>query len=124
MHADAFASAVVNLLVLLNMAGSAAVSGAEVTLVGIKLTIPVVLMLAGLPGIDPRMLASGASVGPATLLASVGLTFFAYAGYGMMANAAGDVARPEVTIPRAIFLAIALVIALYVGLALVVRARR
>lgn len=118
--ADVFASAIVILLVVLNMTGSAAVGLAEVALVAIKLTILVVLMLAGLPSIQPQMLTSGVGVGPATLLASVGLTFFAYAGFGMMANAAEEVARPEKTIPRAIFIAISLVIVLYVGLALVV----
>ena len=117
---DVFASAIVIVLVVLNTMGSAAVGRAEVALVAIKLTILVVLMLAGLPGIQPHMLTSGVGVGPATLLASVGLTFFAYAGFGMMANAAGEVARPEKTIPRAIFLAIGLVIVLYVGLSLVV----
>jgi amino acid transporter len=117
---DVFASAIVILLVVLNMTGSAAVGLAEVVLVAIKLTILVVLMLAGLPGIQPQMLTSGVGVSPATLLASVGLTFFAYAGFGMMANAAGEVARPEKTIPCAIFIAIGVVIVLYVGLALVV----
>jgi amino acid transporter len=118
--ADAFASGIVILLVLVNMAGGAAVGRAEIVLVGIKLSILVLLMLAGLPGIDPRMLTSGASVSPGALLASVGLTFFAYAGYGMMANAAESVSDPGRTIPRAIFLAIGLVIILYVGLAIVV----
>jgi amino acid transporter len=117
---DVFGSAIVILLVALNMTGSAAVGRAEVALVAIKLTILVVLMLAGLPGVQPQMLTGGVGVGPATLLASVGLTFFAYAGFGMMANAAGDVTRPEKTIPRAIFLAIGVVIVLYVGLSIVV----
>ena len=117
---NVFASAIVIVLVALNMIGSEAVGRAEVALVAIKLTILVVLMLAGLPGIQPRMLTGGVGVDAATLLASVGLTFFAYAGFGMMANAAGEVAAPEKTIPRAIFLAIGLVIVLYVGLSLVV----
>jgi amino acid transporter len=115
-----FASGIVILLVLLNMVGSAAVGRAEIALVAIKLTILVVLMLAGLPGVRPAMLVSGPTVGAGTLLASVGLTFFAYAGFGMMANAAGDVRDPAVTIPRAIFLAIITVILLYVGLSVVV----
>jgi amino acid transporter len=118
--ADGFASAIVILLVLVNMVGGEAVGRAELVLVGIKLSILVVLMMAGLPGIDPKMLTSGVSVPVTTLLASVGLTFFAYAGYGMMANAAASVADPQRTIPRAIFLAICVVIVLYVGLAVVV----
>jgi amino acid transporter len=117
---DVFGSAVVILLTLVNMVGGEAVGRAELLLVGIKLTILVLLMMAGLPTVDPAMLTSGVSVPVSTLLASVGLTFFAYAGYGMMANAAESVADPGKTIPRAIFLAILVVILLYVGLAVVV----
>jgi len=54
------------------------------------------------------------------VISSIGLTFLAYSGFGIMANAAGSVSHPERTIPRAIFLAVGVVIVLYVGLALVV----
>ena len=118
--AQLFASGIVIVLVLLNMVGSGAVGRIEELLVAAKLIILTALLLAGAPGIDPAMLRNGPTVGSATLLASVGLTFFAYAGYGMMTNAAGHVARPEVTIPRAIFLAIGVVIVLYIGLSVVV----
>src|SRR5262249_5376666 len=52
--------------------------------------------------------------------ASVGITFFAYAGYGIMANASAFVSDPARTVPRAIFVAIAVVAALYIGLAVIV----
>ncbi len=120
MISGAFASGIVVVLVIVNMIGANVVSRAEVTLVAIKLLILVLLMLAGLPSMDPKMFTSGISVAPTTLLASVGLTFFAYAGYGMMANAAADVRQPETTVPRAMFLAIGVVIVLYVGLAIVI----
>ena len=118
--ANIFASAIVIFLVIVNMVGSGAVGRIEELLVLVKLIILAVLLLAGVPGIDPAMLTAGPSVGAATLFASVGLTFFAYAGYGMMTNAAGHVANPATTIPRAIFLAIGTVIVLYIGLAIVV----
>ena len=97
-----FASGIVIVLVLVNMVGSGAVGLIEELLVAAKLVILAALMIAGVPSIDPKMLSNGPTVGAATLLASVGLTFFAYAGYGMMTNAAGHVAIPHVTIPRAI----------------------
>ena len=118
--AQLFASGIVIVLVLVNMVGSHAVGRIEELLVGAKLVILTALLVAGAPSIDPAMLRNGPTVGSATLLASVGLTFFAYAGYGMMTNASGHVARPEVTIPRAIFLAIGVVIVLYIGLSVVV----
>ena len=54
------------------------------------------------------------------LMSSVGLTFFAYSGFGMMANASASVSDPGKTMPRAILVAIVVVIALYLALAAVV----
>ena len=102
------------------MAGSNVVSRVEILLVSVKLTILTVLMLGGLRAIDPVLLVGEPTVAPTTLFASVGLTFFAYAGYGIMANASGYVANPRKTVPRAIFIAIGVVIVLYIGLALIV----
>ena len=117
---DLFASGIFVILVLLNFASSGLVGRAEIVLVGIKLIILTVLMIAGTVGLLGK--APVAHVHPhiVGVVRSVGLTFLAYAGYGVMANAAGKVSHPERTIPRAIFLAISVVIVLYVGLALVV----
>ena len=60
-------------------------------------------------------------MGLTTLTSSIGLSFFAYAGFGMMATAASSVADPRKVMPRAIFLAISLVILLYLALALAIR---
>lgn len=51
---------------------------------------------------------------------SVSFAFFAYAGYGVMTNAAGDVQNPKRTIPQAIFIAIFTIMAIYIALAFVV----
>jgi len=115
-----FASASVILLTVLNIGGAGLVGPAELVLVVIKLVILSGLMLAGVVSPPVHHLAEHLHPDLFGLVASVGLTFFAYAGYGMMANAAGSVANPERTIPRAIFLAIGVVMVLYVGLAVVV----
>ena len=117
---DAFASVIVIVVVLANMAGSGMVSHIEEFLVGFKLVILAGLMLVGLWALDSSMMAGEPEVAPTTLFASVGLTFFAYAGYGIMANASGYVADPAKTIPRAIFIAIGVVVMLYIGLAVIV----
>ena len=118
---DVFASGVTVLLVLLNIVGSGLVGKAEIVLVAIKLMVLTVLMLAGsvvMIGKPPP--AENLPGHFVAIVSCVGLTFLAYAGYGMMANAAGSVANPTRTIPRAIFLAIGVVIVLYVGLAVIV----
>jgi len=113
--ANLFAAGVIILLAALNLIGDKAVGRAEVLLVGVKLGILVLLMAAGLPSIDTALLAQGKSADTLTIVSSVALTFFAYAGFGMMANAAANVADPARTLPRAILAAIGLVIVLYIG---------
>jgi len=117
---DVSASGIFALLLLLNLAGAALVGRAEIVLVAIKLVILTGLMIAGAIGM--RGLTPVTHVQPhiMAVISSVGLTFLAYSGFGIMANAAGNVPHPERTIPRAIFLAIGVVIVLYVGLAWVV----
>jgi amino acid transporter len=117
---NAFASGITIILILLNIAEAALVGKAEVVLVGIKLIILVVLMLAG--GYGMMSHPAIAHVAPKTIniFSSVGMTFLAYAGFGMMTNASGSVSYPKKTIPRAIYLAIGIVTVLYVGLALIV----
>jgi amino acid transporter len=117
---NVFASAITIILVLLNIAGSGQVGKAEVVLVGIKLIILTVLMLAGGYGMMGHAPVSHVTPHFLSLVGSVGLTFLAYAGFGMMTNAAGRVSDPKKTIPRAIYLAIGVVILLYTGLAVIV----
>lgn len=114
------AAGIIVLLAVVNLIGNKAVGRAEVALVAVKLGILVLLMAAGLPSIDPALLAQGKSADMLTIISSVALTFFAYAGFGMMANAAANVTNPAKTLPRAILAAIGLVILLYIALALVV----
>ena len=117
---DSYASGIVIALVILNAVGSRAVGRAELLLVAIKLGILGVLIAVGAATLKPAMLEVHQVAHPGALLAAVGLAFFAYAGYGMMGNAAGEVRAPGRAMPRAFALAILTVLALYVVLALVV----
>ena len=117
---DIFASGIFILLLVLNLAGAALVGRAEIVLVGVKLVILAGLMIGGAIGMIGKAPVTHVQPHVMAVISSIGLTFLAYSGFGIMANAAGNVSRPERTIPRAIFLAIGVVIVLYVGLALVV----
>jgi amino acid transporter len=117
---NVFASGITIVLVLLNIGGAALVGVAELILVGIKLTILAVLMVAGTYGMVGHAAVQHVTPHFFRLMSSIGLTFFAYAGFGVMTNAAGRVSKPKQTIPRAIYLAIAVVILLYAALAVIV----
>ncbi|MGB7438232.1 MAG: amino acid permease [Candidatus Acidiferrum sp.] len=79
---NAFASTITILLVLLNIADSSLVGKAEVVLVGIKLLILALLMSAGTYGMVGHPLVKHVTPHFMSLIGSVGLTFFAYAGFG------------------------------------------
>ena len=116
----AFATAIVIALAVLNAVGSRAVGRAEIILVIVKLAALGVLLVAGTASFQASRLASSHGVGFGSILAAVGLTFFAYSGYGTMANASGEVSKPAATIPRAIYGAIAFVVLLYVAVSVIV----
>ncbi len=116
---DVFAAGVIVAMTILNMASEGATGSVEIVLVAIKLVILTALTVAGIVTFDPSMLAPHKAVDETTMFGAIGLTFFAYAGYGTMANAGSSVANPGRTIPTAIFVAIGLTIVLYVGLSLV-----
>ncbi|MFO1037254.1 MAG: APC family permease [Geminicoccaceae bacterium] len=118
--ANAFGSAIVLALAYVNMAGSAAAGRAEMLLVGIKLAILGVLVVGGASQLHVEYLGTDHYGTPTNIVAGAGLAFFAYAGYGMMANAGGSVDEPRRTIPLAITIAIGSVCVLYIVLAVVV----
>lgn len=96
------------------------VGKAESIIVGIKIFILGILVLAGIPHMHFDNILAEPTSSLMNTLGSVGLTFFAYAGFGMMTNASGDIRNPKKTIPRAIFIAIISVMILYTTLSLVV----
>lgn len=103
---------------LMNITGSHAVGKVEVLLVGTKLVIIIALVATGVFTVDTTLLNISTFSGD-TLFSAVGLTFFAYAGFGMMANASDKVANPGRVMPRAFMIAILFTIVLYISLALV-----
>ena len=103
---------------LMNITGSHAVGKVEVLLVGTKLVIIIALVATGVFTVDTTLLNISTFSGD-TLFSAVGLTFFAYAGFGMMANASDKVADPGRVMPRAFMIAILFTIVLYISLALV-----
>jgi basic amino acid/polyamine antiporter, APA family len=73
----------------------------------------VVVAAWGAGDAGPSNLAGGGPVGPFGVLQSAGLLFFAFAGYARLATLGEEVRDPTVTIPRAIPIALGLVVALY-----------
>lgn len=117
-----FSVAVIIALGVLNIRGADVVGRAEVILVALKLSVLVILAIMAFYqyfyGMRPPII--NHITQPLGFWKAVSFAFFAYAGFGVMTNAAGDVNNPRRIIPLAIYIAISGVLILYLSLAFVV----
>jgi len=112
-------SLVIVALTVLNAVGSRAVGRAEEWIVGFKVVILLVFIGVGLWGGDYGRAAPSAWTSIPELIAGGMIIFLAYEGFELIANAAGDVRDPGVTLPRAYAVSVGFVIVLYVLVSLV-----
>lgn len=115
-----FAAALIIALAFLNMMSADDVGRTEILLVAVKVIILTTLIGAAVFNKDLSL--SNVLPKPTTLTfwGAIGVTFFAYAGYGVITNAAADVRHPKTTIRLAIYITILAVMALYISLAYVI----
>src|SRR5919199_1562741 len=117
---EAFAVGIVVLFTLVNFLGSRVMGRAETAIVAIKVGVLVLFIAAGIFFVDPDRLAPSGWGAPQNLLFGAGILFIGYEGFGLITNAAGEMSNPRQELPRAIWLAVAIVIAIYVLVAIVV----
>ncbi len=104
----------------LGLLGSAAVGRAEFFIVLVKLGILGLFVVLGMGTIDPARITP--RLDPAHLrgtLDGVAIFFLSYMGFGLVTNASEQMADPARTVPRAIYLSIAIVTVVYVAVTVV-----
>lgn len=111
---------IVLLFAIINLGGVRSMARTENLVVLVKLCALASFALAGLVVARPELLAPATWPPAPRILYAVALTFFAYEGFRVIANAAEDMKDPARTLPRAMITAIAGVMILYVALALAV----
>lgn len=121
-HARAVAVAVVVALTVLNLFGVQRSARVALVVVAVVIAVLVAVTVSALTSgtADAARLVDGAAGGPFGVLQAAGLLFFAFAGYARIATLGEEVRDPQATLPRAIFLALAVALAVYalVGVAL------
>lgn len=120
-YINTFAVCLILALALLNMQSAGDVGWAETVIVILKISILVIIIIAAylnpalrLPPVQFQEIHS------LDFFRSIGVTFFAYAGYGVITNAAANVKNPKKTMALGIYLTLALVMFIYLNLAYVV----
>jgi amino acid transporter len=103
----------------MNLLSAKVIGEAEEWIVAIKIAILLFFVAVGVWSVDTTRLAPGQWAGPFQLIAGGMIIFLAYEGFELIANTAKDVRRPERTLPRAYYSAMAFVIFLYILVAAV-----
>ena len=105
---------------LINFMGSKAVGNSELFIVGVKVTILLLFSLIGLFYAKSQLLSPSHWPGVNNILFAVAVVFMAYEGFGLITNAAEDMANPASTLPRALYMSVLIVIGIYVAVSLAV----
>jgi amino acid transporter len=101
-----------------NLEGARAMARLENFVVLVKMAVLVTFVIIGLAVASPERLAPAHYPPLSAIFYSVAVTFFAYEGFRIVTNAAEDMRTPERTLPRAMMVAILLVMVVYVGVAI------
>jgi amino acid transporter len=103
----------------LNFLSVELIGAAEEWIVAVKVGILLFFVAVGFWTVDAARLAAGNWPAATHILAGAMIIFLAYEGFELIANTAGDVRRPQKTLPRAYYSAVGFVILLYILVAVV-----
>ena len=115
--AKTWAVGVVLAFMAVNFLGSRIMGRAESAIVILKVAILIVFIVAAYVALtrhDLARLAPSSWPGSLGILTGAGVVFVGYEGFGLITNAAANMAKPAIELPRAIYGSVAIVIMLYV----------
>jgi amino acid transporter len=115
-----FAAAVIVVLTVVNARGVSAVEKAQDAIVWPLIGVLAGFAILGFLQINPALLAPSTYPPARDILSSVGLTFFAFLGFGIVSFTAGDLEDAPRSLPRAMYLALGVTMVLYVAVAVAV----
>jgi amino acid transporter len=112
-----WAAGVVLIFTAINFLGSRSMGRAESVIVIIKVAILIVFIVAAclaLAGKGFARLSPATWPGPLAILTGAGVLFVGYEGFGLVTNAAANMAKPKRELPRAIYGSVAIAFVIYV----------
>ncbi len=115
-----FATGIILVFTAINFIGAKAVGQSELFIVTVKVGILVFFAVVGLFFVKPALLSPALFPPTSSILFAAAVVFLAYEGFGLITNAAEDMKEPERTLPRALYISVLLVIAIYVAVSLAV----
>jgi len=124
-HASAWevkgiAVGLIAVMVLVNLVGAKVVGRSETLVVAVELVILAVFVVLGLAKAHAAYFPAHGGDGPVGVLFGAGLLYVTFEGFGVVTNSAGAMRDPARQLPRAMYLALAIVLTVYVLVSTVV----
>jgi amino acid transporter len=113
-----FTSALIVLMVAVNLVGAKFVAKAQALIVTGVLGVFAVFICVTVPNMNTELLAPSGYPSVSKIIASVAITFFAYLGFNVITFTAGDLPSPKHDLPRAMYQALGVTGLVYVLIAL------
>jgi len=105
--------------VAINLLSSQLIARTETMIVGIKLVLLAIVVIAGFGYVDSSRLSPATWESPLSIIVAGMVIFVAYEGFELISNSAEEVRDPDRTLPRAYYGTVLLVIVLYLLVAVV-----
>ena len=99
---------------LINLVSASFVGKSETVIVVLKVSILVLVIVAGASHVDPARMSPEHWGSPLSIVTAGMIIFVAYEGFELIANSAEDIVKPAKNLPRAFYASVIIVIALYV----------
>ena len=104
---------------IINLVSASFVGKSETVIVVIKVSILILVIIAGAPYVDPTRLAPEHWNSAFSIVAAGMIIFVAYEGFELIANSAEDIKNPNRNLPRAFYASVIIVIVLYILIAII-----
>ncbi len=104
---------------IINLVSASFVGKSETVIVVLKVAILLLVIVAGASYVDPSRLSPEKWGTPLSIITAGMIIFVAYEGFELIANAAEDIKNPFQNLPRAFYLSVLIVIALYVAISII-----
>jgi amino acid transporter len=118
--ATILAVSIILIFTFINFLGAKVVGKSETLIVAIKVGILVTFAVVGFFFVKISLLAVSRAMPVGNVVVGAALLFLGYEGFGLITNTAEDIDKPQKNIPRALYLAVILVILIYVAVSIAV----
>ncbi len=104
---------------IINLISASFVSKSETIIVVIKVSLLVLVIVAGASYVDPERISPTHWATSLSIVTAGMIIFVAYEGFELIANSAEDIKEPTKNLPRAFYASVTIVIALYVFISII-----